>query len=91
MAWGELVEVIFQQTPLQSFKMTSEIEIKKRETDVETSCVEDADRKMTTAYTLQPKDERNVVPSGLERRLMWKQDLLILPLLALIYFVTFLV
>lgn len=71
--------------------MTSEIESKRQGVDVETSQVEDADRKPTTAYVLQPKDERALVRSGLERRLMWKQDLLILPLLALIYFVTFLV
>src|ERR1700744_5426793 len=71
-------------------KMTSEIETKRHEIDVEHSCVEDADRKPTTAYALQPKEETKLVRSGLERRLLWKQDLLILPLLALIYFVTFL-
>jgi hypothetical protein len=69
--------------------MTSEISTKQPTTDVELSCVEDADSKPTTAYTLQP--ETKPIPSGLERRLLWKQDLLILPLLALIYFVTFLV
>lgn len=59
--------------------------------DVELSCVEDADQKSSTAYTLQPPGGPKQVRSGLERRLMWKQDLLILPLLALIYFVTYLV
>ncbi|KIW71768.1 hypothetical protein PV04_00005 [Phialophora macrospora] len=68
--------------------MTSEISTKQPNADVELSCIEDADHKPTTAYTLQP--EKKPVRSGLERRLMWKQDLLILPLLALIYFVTFL-
>ena len=71
--------------------MTDQIEAKERDVDLELSCVEEADKKPSTAYTLQPKDEKQVVYSGLERRLLLKQDLAILPLLALIYFVTFLV
>ncbi len=48
------------------------------------------DEKSDTAYILQPKT-RPPKKTGLERRLVLKQDLLIVPLLALIYFVTFLV
>jgi hypothetical protein len=62
--------------------------------DVEFSFVENASTNPAPkrGYALQPKQARKkTVRSGLERRLVWKQDLLILPLLALIYFVTYLV
>lgn len=60
--------------------------------DIELSFVETVNESpVPQGYTLQPKDERKFIRSGLEKRLVWKQDLLILPLLALIYFVTYLV
>ncbi len=43
-----------------------------------------------TAYLYQ-KGGRPAPKSAFEKRLVWKIDLLIVPLLALIYFVTFLV
>ncbi|CAK7205473.1 hypothetical protein SEUCBS139899_008248 [Sporothrix eucalyptigena] len=45
--------------------------------------------KSATAYTLQ-ESPRRMRKTGLERRLLWKQDLVLVPLLALVYFVTFL-
>lgn len=45
---------------------------------------------VSTTYQLQGP-QRRVRKTGIERRLVLKQDLLLVPLLALIYFVTFLV
>lgn len=60
--------------------------------DVEFDLVENASTSPHRGYQLQPKQERKRrVRSGLERRLVWKQDLLILPVLALIYFAAYLV
>jgi hypothetical protein len=78
------------QAVLAESNMASEIKAKNSASDVELSCIEEQETKVSTAYTLQT-EEKDAARSAVERRLLLKQDLLILPLLALIYFVTFLV
>lgn len=71
--------------------MAAANEIKDPITELDISLVENAsDEKMGTAYVLQPEG-RPLRKTGLERRLVMKQDCLLIPLLALTYFVTYLV
>ncbi|OQV02109.1 hypothetical protein CLAIMM_07359 [Cladophialophora immunda] len=65
-----------------------EIDLKESAFNIEDTGVESINN--STGYALQPKDGPRVAPSGLERKLILKQDLLLLPLLALVYFVTYL-
>ena len=71
--------------------MALEHDLKESDVDVELSYVENVNTTPTPGYALQPKEERKIVRSGLEKRLVLKQDVLILPLLALVYFVAYLV
>lgn len=70
--------------------MTAVNEMKDTITEHDISLVENAvDEKPDTAYVLQPVG-RPPRKTGLERRLVMKQDCLLIPLLALTYFVTYL-
>jgi hypothetical protein len=71
--------------------MAGNNEMKDPITELDISLVEHAsDKKIDTAYVLQPVG-RPPRKTGLERRLVMKQDCLLIPLLALTYFVTYLV
>ena len=60
-------------------------------TEPDISIIENAsNEKVDTAYALQPTG-RPPAKTGLERKLVMKQDCLLVPLLALTYFVTYLV
>lgn len=59
--------------------------------DVEPSYIENVNEDLKVGYNLQPTIDHKPEKSKFEKHLILKQDLLILPLLALIYFVTYLV
>ena len=72
--------------------MATENEVKDQELGVELieSVAHNKADVPHTAYVLQ-STEKPPRKSALERKLLFKQDILIIPLLALCYFVTFLV
>lgn len=76
---------------IQHPAMTHETDTKDSELDVEHSRIENLDNPGASGYALQPHAGPKIARVGIERRLVLKQDFLILPLLALVYFVAYLV
>ncbi|KAF3935543.1 hypothetical protein ABW19_dt0202156 [Dactylella cylindrospora] len=70
--------------------MTSTLDIKADTTDIEVASSENSKPASSNAYVFQEPEDRHVVRSPAEKRLLWKQDLLLVPIAALIYFVTYL-
>ncbi|KAF3923993.1 hypothetical protein ABW21_db0203285 [Orbilia brochopaga] len=68
----------------------SDSEIKRQEADVEIEYSDSSKPVSPNAYVFQEPEDGPVHQSPLERRLILKQDLLILPLAALMYFVLYL-